>query len=141
MLNQIIVAGRLTRDPELRVTGSGVSVTSFTVAVDRDYKNNGGERETDFFDVTSWRNTAEFVSKNFTKGKMAIVSGRLQNRSWTDKDGNKRKSAEIVADRVYFGDSKRDEEKQHDPYDYNNGFNSVSKDSVQDEQYEDDIPF
>ena len=100
--------GRLTRDPELRRTGSGVAVASFTLAVDRDYAAQGAEKETDFVDIVAWRNTAEFVSRYFTKGRMAIVSGRLQIRNWTDKDGNKRRSAEVVADNVYFGDSKRD---------------------------------
>ena len=108
MLNKIIVMGRLTRDPELRRTQSGLAVTSFSVAVDRDFKSQSGERETDFIDVVAWRQTAEFVSKFFTKGRMAVVEGRLQMRDWTDRDGNKRRSAEIVADNVYFGDSKRD---------------------------------
>ena len=109
MLNQIIIMGRLTRDPELRRTGSGVAVTSFTLAVDRDFApKDGSERETDFIDCVAWRQTGEFVSKYFTKGRMAVVAGRLQIRNWTDKDGNKRRTAEIVADNVYFGDSKRD---------------------------------
>jgi len=111
MLNHITIMGRLTRDPELRRTGSGIAVTSFTLAVDRDFgKNENGERETDFIDCVAWRQTGEFVSKYFTKGRMAVVSGRLQIRSWTDKDGNKRRTAEVVADNVYFGDSKRDGE-------------------------------
>ena len=108
MLNKIILMGRLTRDPELRRTGSGTAVTSFSLAVDRDFKSQSGEKETDFIDVVAWRNTAEFVSKYFTKGRMAIVEGRLQIRDWTDKDGGKRRSAEVVADNVYFGDTKRD---------------------------------
>ena len=109
MLNHIVIMGRLTRDPELRRTGSGVAVTSFTVAVDRDFgKNENGEKETDFIDCVAWRQTGEFVSKYFTKGRVAVVSGRLQIRSWTDKDGNKRRTAEVVADNVYFGDSKRE---------------------------------
>ena len=109
MLNHIVIMGRLTRDPELRRTGSGIAVASFTVAVDRDFGNrDNGERETDFIDCVAWRQTGEFVSKYFTKGRMAVVSGRLQIRNWTDKDGNKRRSAEVVADNVYFGDSKRD---------------------------------
>ena len=108
MLNKIFIMGRLTRDPELRRTQSGTAVTSFSLAVDRDFKTQGGEKETDFIDVVAWRSTAEFVSKYFTKGRMAIVEGRLQIRDWTDKDGNKRKSAEVVADNVYFGDSRRD---------------------------------
>ena len=108
MLNHIVLMGRLTRDPELRRTGSGASVASFTLAVDRDFKTDGGERETDFVDIVAWRNTADFVSQYFTKGRMAVVSGRLQIRTWTDKDGNKRRSAEVIADNVYFGDSKKE---------------------------------
>ena len=109
MLNHITIMGRLTRDPELRRTGSGVAVASFTVAVDRDFGGReGGEKETDFIDCVAWRQTGEFVSKYFTKGRMIVVSGRLQVRSWTDKDGNKRRTAEVVADNCYFGDSKRD---------------------------------
>ena len=111
MLNHITLMGRLTRDPELRRTGSGVAVASFTIAVDRDFgKNESGERETDFIDCVAWRQTGEFVSKYFTKGSMAVVSGRLQIRGWTDKDGNKRRSAEVVADNVYFGEAKRSNE-------------------------------
>jgi single-strand DNA-binding protein len=111
MLNHIILMGRLTRDPELRRTGSGVAVASFTLAVDRDFGNKEtGEKETDFIDIVAWRNTAEFVSKYFAKGRMAVVSGRLQMRDWTDRDGNKRTSAEVVADNVYFGDSRRRDE-------------------------------
>ena len=111
MLNHITIMGRLTRDPELRRTGSGVAVASFTLAVDRDFGGrDGGERETDFIDCVAWRQTGEFVSKYFTKGSMIVVSGRLQIRSWNDKDGNKRRTAEIVADNVYFGDSKRGNE-------------------------------
>ena len=111
MLNHITIMGRLTRDPELRRTGSGIAVASFTLAVDRDFgKNDNGERETDFIDCVAWRQTGEFVSKYFTKGRMAVVSGRLQIRSWNDKDGNKRRTAEVVADNVYFGDSKRDDQ-------------------------------
>ena len=111
MLNHITIMGRLTRDPELRRTGSGVAVASFTVAVDRDFGGrDGGEKETDFIDCVAWRQTGEFVSKYFTKGRMIVVSGRLQIRNWTDKEGNKRRSAEVVADNCYFGDSKRENE-------------------------------
>ena len=111
MLNHITIMGRLNRDPELRRTGSGIAVASFTVAVDRDFGGrDGGERETDFIDCVAWRQTGEFVSKYFTKGSMIVVSGRLQIRSWTDKDGNKRRTAEVVADNVYFGESKRNSE-------------------------------
>ena len=110
MLNHITIMGRLTRDPELRRTGSGVAVASFTVAVDRDFGGrDGGEKETDFIDCVAWRQTGEFVSKYFTKGSMIVVSGRLQIRGWTDKDGNKRRTAEVVADNCYFGESRRSE--------------------------------
>lgn len=107
MLNRIILQGRMCSDPELRHTGTGTAVASFTLAVDRDFKDQSGNRETDFIDVTAWRNTAEFVSRYFTKGRMAVVSGRLQIRGWTDKDGNKRRNAEVVADNIYFGDSQK----------------------------------
>ena len=128
MLNHITVMGRLTRDPELRRTGSGIAVASFTVAVDRDFApKDGGDRECDFIDCVAWRQTGEFVSKYFTKGRMAVVSGRLQIRSWTDKDGNKRRTAEIVADNVYFGDSKRDAAQSNSTYGGNSyGSNSYS---------------
>ena len=117
MLNHITIMGRLTRDPELRRTGSGIAVASFTVAVDRDFGGrDGGEKETDFIDCVAWRQTGEFVSKYFTKGRMIVVSGRLQIRSWTDKDGNKRRTAEVVADNVYFGDSKRDNDNGGSAY-------------------------
>ncbi len=113
MLNHIIVMGRLTRDPELRHTQTGVAVASFSIACDRDFKDKAtGERTTDFIDVIAWRSAGEFVNKYFTKGRMAVVSGRLQVRDWTDKEGNKRRSAEIVAENVYFGDSKSKEEQE-----------------------------
>ena len=125
MLNRIIVMGRMTRDPELRRTNSGTAVASFTVAVDRDFKSLSGEKETDFIDAVAWRNTAEFVSKYFTKGRMAVVEGRLQLRDWTDKEGNKRRTAEIVADSVYFGDSKRDDGETVEP---KGGFSEIEDD-------------
>ena len=107
MLNHITIMGRFVRDPELRRTGSGIAVASFTLAVDRDFKSsNGGDKEVDFIDCVAWRQAGEFVSKYFTRGRMAVVSGRLQIRNWTDKDGNKRRTAEVVADNVYFADSK-----------------------------------
>lgn len=106
MLNHIVLMGRLTRDPELRKTDSGVSVASFTLAVDRDFSSQGEKKEVDFLDIVAWRSTADFVGKYFTKGRMAVVSGRLQIRSWKDKEGNARRTAEVVADNVYFGDSK-----------------------------------
>jgi single-strand DNA-binding protein len=108
MLNRIIIMGRLTRDPELRRTANGTAVTSFSVAVDRDFKGQNGDKETDFIDVVAWRNTAEFVCQYFSKGRMAVVEGRLQMRDWKDQNGNNRRVAEVVADNVYFGDSKRD---------------------------------
>lgn len=120
MLNHITIMGRLTRDPELRRTGSGIAVTSFTVAVDRDYKA-GTEKEVDFIDCVAWRQTGEFVAKYFTKGRMAVVSGKLQIRGWTDKDGNKRRTAEVIAENVYFGDSKSESQSTQtapNPYNY-----------------------
>lgn len=107
MLNTVNIMGRLCATPELRKTQTGVSVASFTLAVDRDFKS-GDEKQTDFIDIVAWRSTAEFVSKYFAKGRMAVVSGRLQIRDWQDTKGNKRRSAEVVADNVYFGDNKRD---------------------------------
>lgn len=108
MLNVITIMGRLTRDPELRRTGSGVAVTSFTLAVESDYKDKDGNRKTIFLDCVAWRGLGETVAKYFTKGRMAIVKGQLDIRDWTDKEGNKRKNTEVVAENVYFGDSKRD---------------------------------
>jgi single-strand DNA-binding protein len=130
-LNKIILMGRLTRDPELRTTQSGVSVTSFTIAVDRDFDKTA----TDFVDIVAWKNTAEFVSRFFTKGRMAVVSGRLQMRSWEDRDGKKRVSAEVVADNVYFGDSKREEGSSysHPPKAAVTDFSEIGPD--------DDLPF
>lgn len=114
MLNHITIMGRLTRDPEMRTTQSGVAVASFTLAVDRDFSGkDGGEKQTDFIDCTAWRHTAEFVSKYFSKGRMAVVSGRLQIDNYTDNDGNKRRSAKVIADNIYFGDSKKDGDTQN----------------------------
>ena len=130
MLNHIVVMGRLTRDPELRYTQSQLPVVSFTVAVDRDFGGrDGGEKQTDFIDCVAWRHTAEFVSKYFAKGSMAVVSGRLQIRDWTDREGGKRRSAEIVADNVYFGESRRDgDSNRGDNYTgrYSNSYSSNS---------------
>ena len=121
MLNKIFLMGRLTRDPELRRTQTGTPVASFSLAVDRDFKDKTtGERTTDFIDVVAWRQTAEFVSRYFTKGRMAVVEGRLQIRDWTDKEGGKRRSAEVIADNIYFGDSKRDGDGGSS---YSTGFN------------------
>ena len=110
MLNKIFLQGRLVADPELRNTPSGVAVVTFRIAVDRDFKNKQtGEKETDFVTIVAWRSTAEFVSKYFSKGRMAVVEGRLQMRNYTDRDGNKRNAAEVVADNIYFGDSRPSE--------------------------------
>ena len=117
MLNHIVIMGRLTRDPELRRTGSGIAVASFRVAVDRDFApKDGGERKADFIDCVAWRQTGEFISKYFTKGRMIVVEGRLEMRDWTDKEGNKRTSAEIVVANAYFGDSKRDSDSSASSY-------------------------
>lgn len=144
MLNKIFLMGRLTRDPELRRTQSGTPVTSFALAVDRDYKAADGSRETDFIDVVAWRNTAEYVAKNFTKGRMVVVEGRLQLRDWTDKDGNKRRAAEVVADSVYFADSKRDggntasyPTSYHSGDDYGAGYEEIDET----EEYDGSLPF
>ena len=129
MLNRIILMGRLTRDPELRHTQSGTTVASFSLAVDRDFwDKQTGEKATDFIDIVAWRNTAEFVSKYFTKGRMAVVSGRLQIRNWTDKEGNKRRSSEVVADSIYFGDSKKDTGMPAQSYSNNGSFSEVEDD-------------
>ena len=131
MLNHIVIMGRLTRDPELRYTQSQTPVASFTVAVDRDFGGrDGGERQTDFIDCVAWRSTAEFVSKYFHKGSMAVVSGRLQIRDWNDRDGNKRRSAEINVDSIYFGESKRSEgESRSEGRSYNNSYDNRSYDN------------
>ena len=126
MLNHIVIMGRLARDPELRHTQSGTPVATFRLAVDRDFKDkNTGERQTDWIDVVAWRGTGEFVSRYFSRGRMAVVEGRLQMREWTDKEGNRRTTAEVVADSVYFGDSKRDGDGQGS-YSGNNGYGGGS---------------
>lgn len=127
MLNKIILMGRLTRDPELRRTSSGTAVASFSLAVDRDFKGQSGEKETDFIDIVAWRSTAEFVSKYFTKWRMVVVEGRLQIRDWTDRDGGKRRSAEVVADNVYFGDSKKADAAQAPEPGWNQEFAEVGQ--------------
>lgn len=132
-LNRITIMGRLTRDPELRRTQSGAPVTSFTMAVDRDFKSQSGDKETDFIDVVAWRNTAEFAAKYFTKGRMAIASGRLQIRDWQDNNGNKRRSAEVIADSIYFGDSK--------PQDAQPAVHAVNVDASDFDEIEDDPDF
>lgn len=126
MLNNIVIMGRLTADPILRRTQNGVAVASFTLACERDFAPQGADKETDFIDVCAWRYTAEFVEKYFSKGQMAVVTGRLQIRNWQDKEGNKRRSAEILADHVYFGEAKRDKTTQGEPqYDPQGGFSEI----------------
>lgn len=127
MLNKVVIMGRLTSDPELRRTTTGTPVTTFTLAVERDYKNKSGEKEADFFDVVAWHNTAEFVTKYFTKGRMAVVAGYLQRRNWKDKDGNGRTTVEIIADNVYFGDSAK-EKKAAPAEEYPADFDEVEDD-------------
>ena len=141
MLNKIIIMGRLTRDPELRRTGSGTAVTSFSLACDRDFKSQSGDKETDFIEVVAWKNNAEFVSKYFSKGRMAVVEGRLQIRDWTDKDGGKRRSAEVVADNVYFADSKRSESNDNQKENFNALSGRVSDDFVPISEEDGEIPF
>ena len=133
--------GRLTRDPELRRTGSGTAVTSFSMACDRDFKSQSGDKETDFIEVVAWKNTAEFVSKYFSKGRMAVVEGRLQIRDWTDKAGNKRTTAEVVADNVYFADSKRSESNENQKENFNALSGRVSDDFVPISEEDGEIPF
>ena len=143
MLNKIILMGRLTRDPELRHTGSGTPVASFSLAVDRDFKSQSGEKETDFIDIVAWRNTAEFVSKYFTKGRMAVVEGRLQIRDWTDNDGRKRRTAEVIAENVYFGDSKKESggASQQDNFNALNNRMSQNQDFAEIGEEDGELPF
>ena len=141
MLNKIIIMGRLTRDPELRRTGSGTAVTSFSLACDRDFKSQSGDKETDFIEVVAWKNTAEFVSKYFSKGRMAVVEGRLQIRDWTDKAGNKRTTAEVVADNVYFVDSKRSESNDNQKENFNALSGRLSDDFAPISEEDGEIPF
>lgn len=143
MLNRIIIMGRLTRDPELRTTQGGTSVTSFTLAVDRDFKDrDSGEKATDFIDVVAWRSTAEFVCKYFSKGRMAIAEGRLQIREWKDKGGNNRRTAEVVADNVYFGDSKSENKGGNAPAAYGGGYGAGETSGFSEIADEDgDLPF
>ena len=141
MLNKIIIMGRLTIDPELRRTGSGTAVTSFSLACDSDFKSQSGDKETDFIEVVAWKNTAEFVSKYFSKGRMALVDGRLQIRDWTDKAGNKRTTAEVVADNVYFADSKRSESNDNQKENFNALSGRLSDDFVPISEEDGEIPF
>ena len=141
MLNKVVIMGRFTKDPELRRTGSGTAVTSFSLACDRDFKSQSGEKETDFIEVVAWKNTAEFVNKYFSKGRMAVVEGRLQIRDWTDKAGNKRTTAEVVADNVYFADSKRSESNDNQKENFNALSGRVSDDFVPISEEGGEIPF
>ena len=141
MLNKVVIMGRFTKDPELRRTGSGTAVTSFSLACDRDFKSQSGDKETDFIEVVAWKNTAEFVSKYFSKGRMAVVEGRLQIRDWTDKAGNKRTTAEIVADNVYFADSKRSESNDNQRENFNALSGRLSDDFVPISEEGGEIPF
>ena len=141
MLNKVVLMGRLTKDPELRRTGSGTAVTSFSLACDRDFKSQSGDKETDFIEVVAWKNTAEFVSKYFSKGRMAVVEGRLQIRDWTDKAGNKRTTAEVVADNVYFADSKRSESNENQKENFNALSGRLSDDFVPISEEGGEIPF
>lgn len=149
MLNSIVLMGRLTREPELRHTQSGTAVTSFTLAVDRDFQSKNAEKQTDFIDITAWRNTAEFVSTYFSKGRMAIVRGRLEIQKYTDRDGNNRQKAVVVADDVYFGDSKRSEgqsggQSTGQPYDgpsYGGGYSAGSSGGFQEIEDDGELPF
>ena len=141
MLNKIVLMGRLTKDPELRRTGSGTAVTSFSLACDRDFKSQSGDKETDFIEVVAWKNTAEFVSKYFSKGRMAVVDGRLQIRDWTDKVGNKRTTAEVVAENVYFADSKRSESNDNQKENFNALSGRVSDDFAPISEEDGEIPF
>ena len=128
MLNQITVMGRLVRDPEIRYTQSGTPVTSFTLAVDRDYSGADGEKKTDFIDCIAFKGTAEFVSKHFAKGTMAVVNGRLQFRDWQDRDGNKRRNAEILVENIYFGERKQQGAVDVAAGDYTEGFEELDED-------------
>ena len=141
MLNKVVIMGRFTKDPELRRTGSGTAVTSFSLACDRDFKSQSGDKETDFIEVVAWKNTAEFVSKYFSKGRMAVVEGRLQIRDWTDKAGNKRTTAEVVADNVYFADSKRSESNDNQKENFNALSGRVSDDFVPISEEDGELPF
>ena len=141
MLNKVVLMGRLTKDPELRRTGSGTAVTSFSLACDRDFKSNSGDKYTDFIEVVAWKNTAEFVSKYFSKGRMAVVDGRLQIRDWTDKSGNKRITAEIIADNVYFADSNRSESNENQKENFNALSCRLSDDFVPISEEDGEIPF
>ena len=141
MLNKVVIMGRFTKDPELRRTGSGAAVTSFSLACDRDFKSQSGDKETDFIEVVAWKNTAEFVSKYFSKGRMAVVEGRLQIRDWTDKAGSKRTTAEVVADNVYFADSKRSESNDNQKENFNALSGRVSDDFAPISEEDGEIPF
>ncbi|MBQ6570328.1 MAG: single-stranded DNA-binding protein [Clostridia bacterium] len=143
MLNSVILMGRLTADPELRHTPNDVSVTTFSIAVDRDFARSGTERQTDFFNIVAWRQTAEFVCRYFRKGQLVALKGSAQSRSYTDKDGNKRTAFEIVADNVYFAEPKRSGDSQpaaETRYEEPSSFSNGSADDFE-EIADDDLPF
>ncbi len=142
MLNHITAMGRLTKDPELRYTQNQVSVASFTIACDRDYSGQGQEKQTDFIDCVAWRSTGEFVKKYFSKGRMIVISGRLQSRKWTDNNGNKRTSWEIVADNCYFGDSKKEGDSSSSSYSEQQAYDNIQSQQFQELDEDDgDLPF
>ena len=141
MLNHITIMGRMTRDPELRHTNSGIAVASFTIAVEDDFKDKDGNKKTIFIDCTVWRGLAETVAKYFAKGRMAIISGKLDIREWTDKEGNKRRSAEVVAENVYFGDSKKEETNSNSYGSNYGGYNAPAQDYAQIEDDDGQLPF
>ena len=142
-LNRSVIMGRFTKDPEIKKTPNGVSVTSFTLAVERDYKDQDGAKGVDFIDCVAWRNTAEFICKYFGKGRTAIVEGRIQIRSWSDQDGNKHRNAEILVDNIYFGDSKRNEPKRIDRGNPDDMFTSGGGDFLEIEEGDEngELPF
>ena len=147
MLNHIDIMGRLVRDPELRYTQSNTPVTSFTIAVDRDFKSESGEKQTDFIDCVAWRSTAEHINRYFTKGRMIVVSGRLQVREWVDKNENKRRNAEVVVDNVYFGEGRRDAESHTAPssapdkFDFGPGRSADTPSPFEDLEDDGELPF
>lgn len=141
MLNKIVLMGRLCQDPDLRRTQSGKAVTSFSLAVDRDFKAQSGEKETDFFDIVAWRNTAEFACTYLTKGQLVVVSGSMQNRDWTDKNGNKRRTTEVVADNIYFAGAKPQENASHDNTAKSNVTGLAAEFNEIDEEVFDRLPF
>ncbi|MBE6898894.1 MAG: single-stranded DNA-binding protein [Ruminococcaceae bacterium] len=152
MLNRVILMGRLTADPELKQTPNGISVTSFSLAVDRNFTSRGAERQTDFINCVAWRQTAEFISRYFAKGRMMAVEGSLQVRNYVDKNENKRQAVEVVVDQAYFADSKNAAPSSSPAPSYQSAapayapaapvaFNAGSVEDFQEIDDEDDLPF